>query len=197
MRPSSGLVASERRAFGWSNLSTDGPMARNVADTALMLSVMASDDGRDPLAYTLPGEAVRGSRSAGRQHHSYRSPGSASPSPKTSASRRRNSTSGASSGAAWRRLRRYFASVEEASPDCAGADDTFAVLRASLFLAMHGSTYRERPEMLGPNVRANVEEGLGYSLEDYARAADAQTRIYRIFPGFFDTTTCCSARPSR
>src|SRR5271166_951176 len=59
MRPSYGLVASERRLSGWSNLSTDGPMARNVFDAALMLSVMASDDARDPLAYTLPGEMVR------------------------------------------------------------------------------------------------------------------------------------------
>ncbi|MFN5452817.1 amidase, partial [Bradyrhizobium sp.] len=40
MRPSYGLVASDKRAHGWSCLSTDGPMARNVADTALMLSVM-------------------------------------------------------------------------------------------------------------------------------------------------------------
>src|ERR1700730_419072 len=62
MRPSYGLVPSERRIFGWSSLSTDGPMARTVADAALMLSVMADDDRRDPLAYTLPGEAVRGRR---------------------------------------------------------------------------------------------------------------------------------------
>ena len=40
--------------------------------------------------------------------------------------------------------------------------------------------------MLGPNVRANVEEGLRYSLEDYARAATAQTRIYRSFQTFFE-----------
>jgi len=39
--------------------------------------------------------------------------------------------------------------------------------------------------MLGPNVRANVEEGLRYSLQDYARAAAAQTRIYRSFQTFF------------
>src|SRR5450432_2710218 len=61
-RPSYGLVPSEKRLFGWSSLSTDGPMARNAADAALMLSVMASDDTRDPLAYTLPGESVRGRR---------------------------------------------------------------------------------------------------------------------------------------
>ena len=62
LRPSYGLVASERRLFGWSSLSTDGPMARTVTDTALMLSVMASDDTRDPLAYTLPDEPVRDRR---------------------------------------------------------------------------------------------------------------------------------------
>jgi Asp-tRNA(Asn)/Glu-tRNA(Gln) amidotransferase A subunit family amidase len=39
--------------------------------------------------------------------------------------------------------------------------------------------------MLGPNVRANVEEGLSYTLEDYARAATTQTRIYRAFQTFF------------
>src|SRR5438445_704831 len=61
-RPSYGLVPSERRIFGWSSLSTDGPMARTVADAALMLSVLASDDARDPLAYTLPNEPARGRR---------------------------------------------------------------------------------------------------------------------------------------
>ena len=39
--------------------------------------------------------------------------------------------------------------------------------------------------MLGANVRVNVEEGLSYTLEDYARAASAQTRIYRSFGRFF------------
>ena len=189
MRPSSGLVASERRAFGWSNLSTDGPMARNVADTALMLSVMASDDRRDPLAYTLPGEAVRGKSERW------------SPAPKLSLSGLRvGITEDFGFAPTEQQVRRvfrrrvaalepYFASVEEASPDCVGADDTFAVLRSSLFLAMHGRTFRERREMLGPNVRANVEEGLGYSLDDYARASVAQTRIYRSFQDSSSTTT--------
>jgi amidase len=66
-----------------------------------------------------------------------------------------------------------------------GADETFAVLRASLFLTQHGKNYRERPEMLGPNVRANVEEGLSYSLEDFSRAAANQTRVYRAYQSFF------------
>jgi amidase len=186
MRPSYGLVASERRAFGWSSLSTDGPMARTVSDVALMLSVMASDDSRDPLAYTLPGEIVRGR--PGRW---------IAPQPADLGKLRFAHTEDFGFAPTERAIRLVFrdrvgriaplvAESREGTPDCSGADEAFAVLRAALFLAMHGKTYRERPGMLGPNVRANVEEGLRYSLEDYARAATAQTRIYRSFQAFFE-----------
>src|SRR5262249_30302856 len=157
MRPSSGLVASDKRAHGWSNLSTDGPMARNVGDLALMLSVMASDDGRDPLSYTLPGEAVRGKPTRwsppapidlGKLRVAFTADFGFAP---TEAAIRR---------AFARRVAKtapLVAECREGTPDCTGADDTFAVLRAALFLTNHGKNFRERPEMLGPNVRANVE----------------------------------------
>lgn len=185
MRPSYGLVASERRAFGWSSLSTDGPMARTVDDLALMLSVMASDDNRDPLAYSLPGEPVRGRADRwtpvrpadlGRLRLGFTEDFGFAPTARDIRRVFRGRVE---------RLAPLFASRREGSPDCAGADDAFAVQRAALFLAMHGKTYRERPEMLGPNVRANVEEGLGYTLEDHARTATAQTRIYRAFQSYF------------
>lgn len=185
-RPSYGLVPSERRLFGWSSLSTDGPMARTVADAALMLSVMASDDARDPLAYTLPNEPVRSRRErwtpllpvalknlrvAATEDFGF--------APTENHVRRvfRDRVA---------RLAPLFADCQFATPDCTGADDAFAVLRAAMFMAMHEKNYRERPDMLGPNVRANVEEGLGYSLKDYARAAANQTRIYRAFQQFFN-----------
>lgn len=145
MRPSYGLVASEKRAFGWSNLSTDGPMARNVADTALMLSVMASDDVRDPLAYTLPGEPVRS-----------RAERWAAPRPADLGKLRLAFTEDFGFAPTEQAIRRVFrdrvarlaplfADCREATPDCSGADDAFAVLRAGLFLAMHGKNYKERP----------------------------------------------------
>ena len=185
MRPSYGLVASEKRAHGWSCLSTDGPMARNVADTALMLAVMASDDARDPLAYTLPGEPIRGRADRwltpapvdlGKLRVAFTEDFGFAP---TEAAIRRVFRSRVD------RLAPRFGACREGAPDCAGADETFAVLRAALFLTTHGKNFRERPEMLGPNVRANVEEGLRYSLDDYARAAASQTRIYRGFQDFF------------
>ncbi|MBS0641055.1 MAG: amidase, partial [Proteobacteria bacterium] len=58
-RPTPGLVTSERRLHGWSVLPVLGPMARTVADTALLLSTMASDDSGDPLATTVHGQTVR------------------------------------------------------------------------------------------------------------------------------------------
>ena len=185
LRPSPGLVPNEKRAFGWFSLSVNGPMAREVGDTALLLSAMAGDDARDPLAYTLPGEPVRGR------------PERYAPPPEvrleTLCVAFTEDFGFAPTEAHIRRVFRarvaalapLFGRVAEATPDCDGADDSFAVLRASLFLSNHIKTYRERPEMLGSNIRANVEEGLRYDLEDYGRAAAAQTRIYRSFVEFF------------
>src|SRR5215469_12411291 len=50
-RPSVGLVASERRPVGWTPITTQGPMGRNVEDTLLLLQAQISDDSRDPLAF--------------------------------------------------------------------------------------------------------------------------------------------------
>jgi Asp-tRNA(Asn)/Glu-tRNA(Gln) amidotransferase A subunit family amidase len=83
------------------------------------------------------------------------------------------------------KLESMFARVEQASPDCRGSDEAFEVLRAASFLQGHLEKVRKTPDQVGPNVRANVEEGLRYSLADYARAAAEQTRLYRVWQHFF------------
>jgi len=75
--------------------------------------------------------------------------------------------------------------VEETTPDCSGTDEAFEVLRAIGFLSGHLEKTRTRPQDVGPNVRANVEEGLRYTAEDVARAMTTQTAIYRRWQGFF------------
>ena len=50
MRPSPGRVPTWPAATAWSTLSVDGPMARSVADVALMLSAIAGPDSRSPIA---------------------------------------------------------------------------------------------------------------------------------------------------
>jgi Asp-tRNA(Asn)/Glu-tRNA(Gln) amidotransferase A subunit family amidase len=82
-------------------------------------------------------------------------------------------------------FRHVFGHTADATPDCAGADEAFEVLRALGFLASHADKARTRPQDVGPNVRANVEEGLRYTAADVARAQTLQTTLYRRWQAFF------------
>jgi len=55
MRPSPGRVPSHPKQLGWQGLSVQGPMGRNVADTALLLSAIAGPDPRSPIAISEDG----------------------------------------------------------------------------------------------------------------------------------------------
>lgn len=183
-RPSPGLVANEKHGLGWSPLAVNGPMARTVGDVALMLSAMVSDDARDPLAYSVHGRQVR---NAADFH----------PLPPADLSRLRVAFTADFGFAPTERIVRdafaekvglfghMFARADAATPDCSGANEAFAVLRATGFLAAHAEKVATRPQDIGPNVRANVEEGLRYSAADVARALVAQTAIYRRWQTFF------------
>jgi Asp-tRNA(Asn)/Glu-tRNA(Gln) amidotransferase A subunit family amidase len=58
-------------------------------------------------------------------------------------------------------------------------------MRSVSFLAGRYDEVRDRPDKVGPNVRANVEEGLRYSALDVARAMKRQTALYRAWQDFF------------
>ncbi len=60
LRPSPGRVPIWPAAMAWSTLSVEGPMARTVADVALLLSAIAGPDRRSPLALDDAGTAFAG-----------------------------------------------------------------------------------------------------------------------------------------
>jgi amidase len=183
-RPTPGLVANERRGLGWNNLSVAGPMARTVPDLCLLLSTMVSDDPRDPLATTVHGRTVR-------RPEDFVVPA------RIDLSRMRVAITPDFGFAPTERhiaevfaektglFRHVFAHAEEATPDCTGADEAFEVLRAIGYLASHAEKVHTRPQDVGPNVRANVEEGQRYSAADVARAQTLQTTLYRRWQDFF------------
>jgi Asp-tRNA(Asn)/Glu-tRNA(Gln) amidotransferase A subunit family amidase len=186
-RPSAGLVPSELRGLGWSNLSVLGPMARDATDAALMLSAMADDDARDPLAYTLHGRAVRrGDRDLfppmgldlGRLRVAATPDFGFAPTEKHIRDIFAERVA---------KLESLFGRVEEATPDCRGSDEAFEVLRALNFVQAHHAKVQSSPDKVGPNVRANVEEGMRYGLADVARASAEQTRLYRVWQRFFQS----------
>ncbi len=184
-RPTPGLVPSEKRALGWNPLSVLGPMARTVPDLCLLLSCMASDDARDPLAYTVAGRSVR----CGAD---FATPGGVD-----LAGLRVALTSDFGIAPTERHIaevfaektmlfRHVFARCEEASPDCAGTNEAFEALRAAAALASHHDRVRNTPDAVGPNVHADVEAGLRLSALDLARAMQHQTVLYRRWVRFFD-----------
>jgi len=195
-RPSPGLVSTERKLLAWQNLPVLGPMATNAADAALLLSAMAGDDPRDPLAYTLPGEAVRAD------------PAMWTPlAPLDLSSLRVAVTEDFGLALVERTVREafrarvaglapLFAGMDEATPDCTGANEAFEILRALNFVAGHAEKVAKTPEMVGPNVRANVAEGLGYSAADVARAGVLQTQMYHRWQAFFAAGTDLIVTPA-
>lgn len=184
LRPSPGLVPSEKRVQGWSPLAVLGPMARTVPDLSLLLSAMVSDEARDPLAATVHGKEMRRAEDF-------------SPPAPVDLSRLRVALTPDFGFAPTERhiaevfaektglFRHAFARAEDTTPDCTGADEAFEILRAVSFVAAHLERVRSRPADVGPNVRANVEEGLRYSAADVARAQVLQTALYRRWQEFF------------
>jgi Asp-tRNA(Asn)/Glu-tRNA(Gln) amidotransferase A subunit family amidase len=189
-RPSPGVVPgpapSLLRPLGFSPLSVDGPMARTTADATLLFSVIAGSDPRDPLSFPAPPAQGAG------------------PGPADLASLRVAISEDLgfahvdqgirrSFRAAMNCIKDVFAHLEERDPDMRGADEAFEGTRALSFVATHGESYRAHREMLGPNIVANVEQGLQMSLADAAEAMRLQTAIYGRFLDFmagYDILIC-------
>jgi Asp-tRNA(Asn)/Glu-tRNA(Gln) amidotransferase A subunit family amidase len=184
-RPSPGAVPHELRLIGWSPLGVQGPMGRTVADAALLFEAMAAFDARDPLSCPLPPHAGPEAIDLGALRVAISEDLGFAPV---------DDGIRAVFRAAMAHIRGTFARADERDPPLDGsADEAFEATRAINFLAAHAQTYRGRPEVLGPNIRANVEQGLAMSLEDVARAMQAHTLLYRRFLEFmadYDALLC-------
>ena len=186
MRPTPGAVPDETSLLGYSPLGVQGPMARSVEDLALLYQAMAADDPRDPLAYPLDKSKLwplsdvdlSGMRAAISEDLGF--------APVDNGIRE---TFRHAAG----KIEACFASAEHCDPAMDGADEAFEVNRAVNFVAAHKQTYDENPDILGPNIVANVEQGLLMGIADIARGMTAHTRIYRQFVTFmedFDVLIC-------
>ncbi len=184
-RPSPGLVPDPLRGLPLLPLSTPGPMARTVADAALLLSVQMRPDRMDPWTSVINGRT-------------HARPEDFRLLPRVDLSALRVAASEDLGFAPTERLIRnsfraktaaldgHFGSLEDAHPDCGGADRAFAVLRALVFLGFHHGLMLKHQDKIGPNVRANIEEGLSYSALDAAEGLSLQGQLYRAWQRFFD-----------
>ena len=178
-RPTPGLVPYETRSVNYSHFSVQGPMARSVADAALMLTGLASDDSRDPLAGPVDvnsfGALDKIELSSLRVAWSE-DLGVAPVDDNIRASFRSVMSS----------ISSVFSSCTKRDPDFAKARDIFWGLRSVTFLANHGERYKEHGDALAPNIIANLKAALGMSVSDIVEAEKGWARIYRAFQDFFN-----------
>jgi Asp-tRNA(Asn)/Glu-tRNA(Gln) amidotransferase A subunit family amidase len=186
-RPSPGAVPHELRLIGWSPLSVQGAMGRTVADTALLHGVMAGTDHRDPLSWPAADASTLDLEPVDLGSLKIAISEDLGFAPLDDRIRR-------TFRAAAARFRGVFARAEERDPPLDdSANEVFEANRALSFLAAHAETYRDRPEVLGPNIRANVEQGLAMSALDVARAMRRHSELYRDFLDFmvgYDAVIC-------
>jgi amidase len=178
LRPSPGRVPHWPAEAAWFTLAVDGPMARTVADAALMLSVLAGPDPRSPIAIAEGGG--RFPRPLGRDFKGTR----------VAWARGLGLPFEPAVTEAVDRQRAVFESlgcvVEEAEPDLSGADEAFKAWRAWAFelglaeeLAGHGGELKD-------TVVWNIEEGARLTGPQLARAEVLRTQVYHRVREFLE-----------
>jgi amidase len=178
-RPSPGRVASWPRFDAWATLSVEGPMARTVADVALLLSAQAGPDARVPISLNDPGWMF--TRPLERSFKNVR--------------------------VAWsRNLGRYpveptinetcdkarsvFAAlgcqVEDGEPDFRDADEIFQTLRAWGVAQSRSEDLKRHRALMKDTVIWNAEKGLKLTGLDVSRAEFKRTQLYHRVLAFLE-----------
>jgi len=163
LRPSVGLVPTAPSAMPFLGFLVKGPMARSVADTAFLLSVMAGSDSRDPGCY--PSDPSVFAKPLDRNLKGVR--------------------------VAWcpdlgglpldRRVRAVLEAqrksfeglgciVEEASPDLSGADKVFLVIRAWRTWNTLGPLLEKHRDQMKPEAVWEIESGAKLTVAEISDA---------------------------
>ncbi len=175
LRPSPGRVPSSPN---WNPLSTSGPMARNVADVALLLSAIAGPDPRYPMSLPEPG--TRFGQSLSRSTKGIKVAWSAN---LLGLPFHRDIK------AAFHPQRELFQKLgcilADAEPDLADADNIFKVFRALSFYQQHAEKVAKNRDQIKAAVLEEVDRGARLTSADIAKADTARSRLHVRVGEFF------------
>ena len=179
MRPSLGRVANTCRNAVVNSLSVQGPMARTVADVALLLDAMSGEEAGDPFSKPRLPTSFRQTAASGWQPKrvAYSTNLGITPvNPEVAAITRK-------AAEAWQR---QGVIVEEAHPDLTGAHECFQVLRAVSFAVSMAGLLESHRALLKPEVIWNIEYGLSLGAADIVVAQNQRTAILDRSLAFFE-----------
>jgi amidase len=181
-RTTPGLIPRYPSVLAWDTYSVEGPMARTVADTALMLSVMAGLDDRSPISYDVdPRELANAAKAP-------------------SVKGRRVAWTSDLGGlmtiddevrAVFERAVSVFraagARVEHACPDMSDVPEIVRLTRGLLMVARHADKLPEHRAILQDGLVENTEQGLALTSRDVARGELLRTRLWQHVREFLAT----------
>nr|WP_284041265.1 amidase [Halomonas olivaria] len=184
LRPTPGTIAEPCRPRGWSMLSTQGVLARNVRDAALMMSVMQGPHADDPSSSRTMTDAysqieastgalgasgvvrVAASLTLGGAYHVANPIGTAF-------------------SEAVERVAMLLGRVEWRHPDVSEGVAAFKTLRAAESWATFGALVNAQEQHLSASFAWNVRQGESISASQYLHAENTRTTLYRRFQAFF------------
>jgi amidase len=192
LRPSVGLVPTHPTGWHWDTLQVSGPMARSVADVALMLQAIAGAAAEAPFGSSVGARDFTGAVAAGVP------PGlrvAYAPDP---AGIGVDADVAAVCRAAADTLVDAGATVSEVPLDLAFVRPAFLALRG-LWFVTHLRHLLDQREHFGPNVSANVAAGLATTVEQLADAERVRGRLWDLCRDLFTRVDCvvtpCMAVP--
>lgn len=177
LRPSVGRVPQWPTRDAWESLSTNGPMGRTVADTALLFSVLTGDDPRVPFVIPKAMPATVSTRDTPLRVGWSRTLGGLDIEPEIT------EVLDAIGPATLHELGHAVTDVE---PDLNAADTVFRTLRALIYARSFSSMIATSRAELGEELIANTEAGLRLSTDDIQGAIAGRTVVYANMMRLFE-----------
>jgi amidase len=181
-RTTPGLVPYYPKALAWDSIGVTGPMARTVADAALMLAVIAGPDDRAPLSYEVDtrqflaavrNPAVKGWRIAWTPDLNGLIPVDAEVAEVAAR--------------ALRVFRSLGARVEAACPDFGEVNEIVLGTRGLAMVANHAQHLPRWRDQMQKGLVWNIEQGLALTPVAIARAETLRTELWQRVRAFMET----------
>lgn len=179
LRPGPGVVPRGVRHPAFDCLWVEGPMARNVADVALMLDAGAGHAAGDPLSFDPRGSFVTALATAGPPARVAFSPDLGI----VPVAREVAEVTTAAAG----RLSAAGVDVTTDVPDFTGVLDGFQTLRAVLLATMMEELVRSRRADIAEDIVGNVERGFTVTPGQLFEAERTRWKLYQRMKAFFET----------
>lgn len=179
LRPTPGRVPNGPRAFLYDSMMVQGPMGRDVKDTALMLDAMAEHHMGDPMS--LPRLSYRyldllNTPSKPKRIAFSPNLGILKIDPEVEKICRAAAQSWAEAGV----------EVDEIDLSLGNIEKVFNDIRAFMYTGNIGRDFMDaNRDLIKPEVIWNIEQGLALTAEDVSGAEKIRSGIYRIFYNLF------------